>query len=405
MGGYNRGLVLETIRTHTGCSRVEVAHRTGLTAQAVSNIVRRLIADGLIAEDGRGESTGGKPRTRLRLRPNAGYAVGVQIDPGELSFVLIDLGGRVRSRARRRVSPQMTPADALDRIAVAVPQLVGRAAIDAKNLMGIGVACPGPIDYRTGSILDPPNLPRWGKVPLADDLSERIGLPVTLDNDTTAAAIGERWSGGAADVASFVFIYMGTGIGGGVFLDGQVYRGSTTNAGEIGHVCIDPDGPECRCGSRGCLEATCSPAATIARIRRLSARRRNTLGLSFESAEVETDYERVCRAAAAGQPAARHAVEQSATALAVGVQSLVNVLDPDLVVLGGWGVRQVGDIFRDKIRAAVRHHCLARRQQRVRIAISAAGRDAAPIGAASLVFHDAYAPHFSGSNGSRQARA
>ncbi|MGP3962490.1 ROK family transcriptional regulator [Nonomuraea sp. 3N208] len=373
IGSYNRAVVLEAIQASDGISRVQIAARTRLTAQTVSVIVRRLLEEGLVVEDGSAPSSGGKPRTILRVDPGAGYAVGVHFDPKEISCVLADLAGRPVARSRLAVRTGLRPEAVIRQMARAARRILREAEVPDGKVLGVGLACPGPLDG-DGVMVSPPRLPGWEQAPIKQLLREHTRFPVTVDNDATAAAIGERWAGIARTTPSFAYLYLGTGIGGGIFLDNQVYRGRSMNAAEFGHITVEPDGPECYCGNRGCVEAVCCPSA-------------------IEAAMGGRDtHAAICAAAARGESAARLVIERVAQRLADAAVSVVNMLDIDLLVLGGPALREVGEIYREVIAAAVASRALARRLHTVRVETSPIAADAAAIGAASLVFHATYAP-------------
>ena len=397
VGSYNQNVVLDAIRSSGATSRVELAERTGLTAQTISVIVRRLLTDGLVREDGArpssGPSGGGKPRTTLRVEPTAGYAVGVHFDPGEIAAVLVDLAGSVVAEVRREVHHSVQPEEAVALMGRAVRKVVRDAKIPQRRLLGVGLACPGPIDQDLGLVLYPPRLAGWEQVPLATLLAETTGTQVTIDNDATAAAIGERWSGVAKNVGNFIYVYMGTGIGGGLFLSNQVYRGPYRNAAEIGHISVAPDGPECYCGNRGCLEAVACPAAMVADAHRLLAQGGGgALAEAYAKDPVSVDHEAVCLAAAEGDPLARSVVDKTAGYLSDVAVSVANVLDVELMVLGGPALGAVGEIYRAAVAEALARRPIARRVHQVPVSLSPAGSSAGAIGAASLVFHRSYAP-------------
>ncbi|MFC4111284.1 ROK family transcriptional regulator [Nonomuraea zeae] len=373
VGSYNRAVVLEAIQASDGISRVQIAHRTRLTAQTVSVIVRRLLQEGLVVEDGSVPSSGGKPRTILRVDPAAGYAIGVHFDPNEISCVLADLAGRPVARLHLPVRQGLRPAAVIGQMARAARRMLREAGVPDGKVLGVGLACPGPLDA-DGVMVSPPRLPGWDQVPIKSVLQRDTRFPVTVDNDATAAAIGERWAGIARSTPSFAYLYLGTGIGGGIFLDNQVYRGRSLNAAEFGHITVEPDGPECYCGNRGCVEAVCCPSAIEA-----------AMGDRLAHAAI-------CAAAAAGEPEARRVIERVAGRLADAAVSVVNMLDIDLLVLGGPALREVGEIYREVIARAVSSRPLARRLHAVRVETSPIAADAAAIGAASLVFHATYAP-------------
>jgi hypothetical protein len=260
VGRYNRAVVLDQIQRADGISRREIAQHTGLTAQTVSGIVRKLLDEGIVREDGasRGGS-GGRPRTTLRINPDAGSAVGLHFDPAELTCVVVDLLGRPLATKRRPAPPGAAPADVVAAMADLVRDVLAEADVPRSRVLGLGLASPGPIDQDLGIVVAPPRLVNWTRVPIKQMLSEATGLPVTIDNDATAAAIGERWAGAGRGVANFAYFFFGTGVGGGLVLNHQVYRGGSLNAAEFGHTSVLEDGPPCYCGNRGCLETLVSP--------------------------------------------------------------------------------------------------------------------------------------------------
>jgi predicted NBD/HSP70 family sugar kinase len=415
VGSYNQNVVLDTIRSAGAISRVELAGRTGLTAQTISVIVRRLLDGGLVREDGArppagpaGGARGGKPRTQLRVEAAAGYAVGVHFDPVRISAKLVDLSGHSVADARYEIHESVKPEAAAALMAKAVRKVVRDGRIPPKRILGVGLACPGPIDQDRGLVLYPPQLSGWERVPLERLLCESTGYDVVLDNDATAAAIGERWSGLAMATGNFVYVYMGTGIGGGLFLSNQVYRGPFRNAAEIGHVMVERDGPECYCGNRGCLEAVARPSAMVAEAHDLLAKSDSgagaqagatvdgggvsALAADFARDPRLVDHAALCAAAAQGDPLARRVVDRVAGHLADVAVDLANILDIELIVLGGPALGPVGEIYRAAAAEAVTKRAMARRIHQTAVRLSRTGGDAGAIGAASLVFHRAFAP-------------
>ncbi|MEU6368414.1 ROK family transcriptional regulator [Streptomyces sp. NPDC046931] len=353
---HNTALVLDLLRTagEAGISRLELAERTGLTPQAVSKITARLRADGLAAEAGRRASTGGKPRTVLRLVPEAGYAVGLHLDRDELRAVLCDLTGAVVAERRAPldlgagaeavVEGAAREVEALLAGAAGTPGVDGRgpaavadgrgpeavtdgrrpgswadaevrdvpSAPPAPNLrlpsphpsaipspiplpvLGVGVALPGPLDHLHGVLHRVTGFPEWDGFPLRDALARRLGMPVVVDKDTNAAALGFALDGAVGgEYASFAYLHLGTGLGAGLVIGGAVHRGARTGAGEFGHQVVQLDGPPCGCGDRGCIEALCLAAV------------------------------------------ARGDVAEAARILGAGAANLAGLLDIDLVLLGG----------------------------------------------------------------------
>lgn len=388
---YNEQVVLELIRINGGTSRVEIAERTGLTAQTASNIVRRLLAKDLIVEGDKAVSKdSGKPRVGLEINPGAGYALGVQIDCNDISLVTMDLAGNVIATSERRTLQERGPDGIIEDVARLVEDSLLETVLDPEKVLGLGVCCPGPLDHQTGVVYDPPNLWGWEEVPLKERLEQKTGLPVLIDNDATASAIGERWSGGAQGVQDFAFIYVGVGIGAGLFVGNQLLRGSSSNAGEFGHTTVNVHGPECFCGRRGCVEVYCAPGSVASRVMtRLDQGEESVLSHMVRE---DLTFREVGEAALAGDTLSREEVEYSSELLGQGVVNLVNTLDLELVVLGGRGLGQAAGIYAEKIEKVLRATTLARELREVRVELSAHGVNAGPVGAAASILHTTYNP-------------
>ncbi|GGY52079.1 transcriptional regulator [Streptomyces tanashiensis] len=320
---HNAALVLDLLRTagEAGISRLELAERTGLTPQAVSKITARLRAEGLAAEAGHRASTGGKPRTVLRLEPSAAYAVGVHLDRDELTALVTDLAGTVLEVRRRPVDLGAGAGPVLDAVTEEVRALLGTAPTGGSGavapggsrtvpaggrVLGVGVAMPGPLDHRAGVPGRVTGFPEWAGHPVRDELAARLGLPVVLDKDTNAAALGLALRPAAP--GSFAYVHLGTGLGAGLVLGGAPLRGDRTGAGELGHQTVQLDGEPCGCGGRGCLEVLC-----------LAAVARGELG-------------------------------EAARILGTGAANLVRLLDIDQVLLGGRVVLAAPEVFADGVR-------------------------------------------------------
>ncbi|MDA5285799.1 MULTISPECIES: ROK family transcriptional regulator [unclassified Streptomyces] len=307
--GHNEAVLLGLLRAAgpPGLGRAELADRAGLTPQAVSKIAARLAADGLVADAGRGPSTGGKPRTLMRLVPGARHAVGVHLDRDELRAVRVDLAGSVVGSLRAPLDFGAGPEPVVDAVLDAVVRVCGRAG--TPPLVGVGVAAPGPLDWRSGVLGRVTGFPNWAGFPLREVLAGRLGLPVVLDKDTNAAVATGGPGGPGAGTS--VYLHVGTGLGAGLRLDGEIYRGARSAAGEFGHQVLRLDGPPCRCGGRGCLEVLCLDAV------------------------------------------ARGDLPEAARILGEGAANLVALLDVDRVLLGGRVVDADPDVFVTGVRAAL----------------------------------------------------
>ncbi|MEV8511889.1 ROK family transcriptional regulator [Dactylosporangium sp. NPDC051484] len=389
-------MVLDQIQLADGTSRVEIAELTGLTPQTVSGIVRRLIDEGIVREDGARSSSGGKPRTVLRINADAGRAVGLHFDPVELACVVVDLLGRPLVTKRRPTPPSIDPAGATAAMAGLVEEVLAQAGVGRDQVLGVGLATPGPIDQSLGEVISPPQLSDWTRVPLKQMVADATGLPVTLDNDATAAAIGERWAGAGRGVANFAYFFLGTGVGGGLVLGHQVHHGGSMNAAEFGHTSVTQSGPPCYCGNRGCLEGYINPAALVADAhRRLAAGTESALTRAFRKDPSTVDHGALCRAAAAGDELASGVIGRAAEHLATVAVNVVNIVDVELIILGGHGIRHVESQFRQAVLRALGERAIARRIRRVDVALSPLGDDAAVVGGATLVLHSTFSPQVS----------
>lgn len=399
VGRYNRAVVLDQIQLADGVSRVEIAQQTGLTPQTVSGIVRRLLDEGIVREDGASRvASGGKPRTMLRLNAEAGSAVGLHLDPIELTCSVVDLRGRPLVVKKRPTPPSIDPSHVVTAMAELVAEVLDEADVPRDKVLGLGLAAPGPIDQELGMIVAPPQLAHWTRVPLQRMLSSATRLPVTLDNDATAAAVGERWSGAGKGVANLAYFFFGTGIGGGLILNHQVYRGGSLNAGEFGHSSVLADGPECYCGNRGCLERLVNPSAIVAEVhRRLVGRPRGESELShaFDRDPASVDHASIRLAAAAGDPVAAAVIDEAAEHVASVAVSIANFIDVDLIVLGGHGIQHVESRYVDVVASALATRPLSRSIRAVEVKASPLGMDAAVVGGAALVLNSTYSPQLS----------
>lgn len=395
---YNEQVVLETIREKTEISRVEVARKTGLSPQTVSNIVGRLLDYGLVKESGKGPSNGKRPRVLLKIDASAGYAVGVQIDNDETTLVLVNLSGQVVARTRCTTLREDGTRTLIDGIARSVNELLEMIPIDRQRVIGVGVASPGPLDFNKGivfnPVFNPPPLPEWREVHLKEELENKIGYPVIVDRDATAAAIGERWAGGAQGVHSFALVFMHpTGVGAGFFLEDRVYRGVATMAGAIGHTTLEPDGLQCFCGNRGCLELYCSPQAVcLSTKERLKRGEKSSLGTLFEENVEHLTFDAIRQAGLQGDVLALQELRKSGRLLGIGIANMVNTMDVELIVLGGKSFQDVGHIYQQEVEKLLNERMIASEWRRTSVQLSMATEDAGAVGAASLILHSAYAP-------------
>lgn len=236
---YNYRIVLETIRLHGPCSRADIARSTSLTAQTVSNIVRELMDAGLVLKDGQRQEGRGAPATTLKINPDSAFSIGLDFDRDHLTGVLLDFSGKVRERVHYDLDFP-NPDEALTLMVQTAEALAADETIPSERISGIGVGFPGPLDISEGtvanSVVNPKRFPGWDNVPVARTLQQELSAPIFLENNATAAAVGERWYGAGQEIDTFFYVYFGSGLGGGIVLEGSPFEGHTGNAGELGYL-------------------------------------------------------------------------------------------------------------------------------------------------------------------------
>ena len=381
---HNASLVLDLVRREEGVSRVEVALRTGLTAQAISKIVARLAREGLVRQATVRAGVVGKPRMGLHLVGGARHALGVQVDRGVLRVALLDLRGTVVDRAREDLPARVPPPQLVRRITRTCRALLARAGVANRSVLGLGVGFVGPLDHRDGVIHDANHMPGWHDIPLRSMVERATGLPTLVDKDTSVAVLAERWLRGGA-LRDAALLYIGSGIGAGFLLGEEVHRGSRTNAGEFGHTIVKPFGPLCACGRRGCLEVFCSPAAVVERVRR---RRRGRPGAGSPpswNAALALEFASICAQASQGEPVARAELTCAARLLGAAIVDLVQLLDLEHVVFAGPAVASAGRVYIAEAQRALETQLQRPDWLRVTLSTSTLEEDLIPFGAALLV--------------------
>lgn len=385
VGDYNQVVVLEAIRHRPeGLSRVEIALQTGLSAQAVSNICRRLLQSGLVVEAGKQVGGPGKPRTLLQLSPERCYAVGLHLDPAVATVVLLDLLGHVVARGYHPLTAGAPPDDVLAALASDVDALITTSGVERSRIAGLGIAAPGPVDNRAGAVVDPPNLPGWHRVLVRDAVAAATGLPVLLDKDVVAAAVAEVWAGGVGVSGNAAFLYLGTGTGAGLVLRGEVYRGPSGNAGEVRHLGA---GHGTSSAWSGDLSELASPAHLVREARRAGL---PCAGAADEP--VTAAFAGVCALARAGHPEAVELVDGLAQRVAQAATQLVDLLDLEQVVFGGPLWPHLRDPLLRAVPPVVAASAAARDIHPVEVRGTLLGDDVAAVGAGCLVLEDAFTP-------------
>ena len=380
---------MDLIRSSGPISRVELAEKTGLTQATISTLVRTLLTEDIIVESGRGESTGGKPRMFLELNPASRLGIGVHIGQDYITYIIADLRGHVVGRRRVEGPGDTSPLTVVSRMTRDIEALIADSGADRSSIVGMGIATPGPLDRTAGTVRNAPSLETWSDFPIRRALVSTTGFHCEFDNDATAAAIGEYWLGATEGYANYASVYMGSGIGSGIVMDGTIYQGVSSNVGEIGHVTVDAKGLQCPCGNIGCLELYASPRIVVAQAADAAARGDLDIPLTGVISE---DFAALGTAAMEGDPTALRLIQDSAHYVASAVISMVNLLDLQLIVLAGSAFSSAGGFYVDIIREALSRRAMARAIHPVEVRLSVNGNDAAALGAATLVLQDRLSP-------------
>lgn len=354
----NQNLVLNLIRHYEGVSQSTIAHLSSLSPATVSGITAELIASGLVYEVGIAESTRGRRPTLLRLNKEAGFVVGVKLMEHAVVSVLTDLDANVLSS---RTTPlqqdttapstnrSYTPAHVLATVGDAIDATLAQSHVERGRVCGIGVGVSGLVDSKAGVYRFSSSFPGWSDISFATPLSARFGLPVYVENDVATLTIAEQWFGSGHGLEHFAVVTVGRGIGAGIVTNGRLCRGARGGAGEIGHTTLQPDGPHCQCGKRGCLEALAADGAVVRRVQAEIDGGRYTALRAVSSLTLDT----IIAAADAGDDVARQVLAESGHWLGIGVANLINTFSPQLVIISGEGVR-AGTWRLDTMRAALR---------------------------------------------------
>jgi predicted NBD/HSP70 family sugar kinase len=379
MRTQNATLLLQLIWRERQLSRADLARSTGLSPSTVSAIVADLEHAGLVREIGAGASRGGRRPVLVGFRDDAYALVGVELGATHVAVVLTDLRGSVRAFRDVHVAVRDDPAGALAAARRLIDECLTAERVSRRRVVGIGVAVPSPVHPRRPGKLSPLILPAWRDHDVEAELASAFGVPVLVDNDANLGALSERFWGAGAGGEDLTYIKIATGIGSGHIINGALYRGSGGTAGEIGHIAIDPSGPQCVCGLRGCLATLIGSEALLERARKAWGRRKKSPAIADIVGGVR-----------AGDPVARELVDEVGHYLGIAVAGLLNLLNPAVVVLGG-ELTSVGDLLLDPLRASIRSRALSTSVAETRIVSSWLGERSIAVGAATLVLEAALA--------------
>jgi predicted NBD/HSP70 family sugar kinase len=352
----NLGVVLQHVARSGARSRARIAAESGLTRGTVSSLVSELIDLQLVRETGEDERPGrvGRPAQTLELQDSVA-AVGLEVNVDYLAVCVEDLTGTVRYERRVHTDNRRSaPGPVLTRLARMAQQAIDVTDREGLLTAGIAVAVPGVVEVKTGTLLRAPNL-GWSEIAIADELRRRVGpMPVRVDNEANLAALAEHWQGAAQGLRSFICVFGEVGVGAGIFVDGELFRGAHGFGGEFGHMIVERNGALCACGSLGCLETLVGQEAIAERA-----------GIPVASGgRARSVTEKLVRGAAAGDPQVLRSLEEAGQFLGIGLAAAVNLLDVDAVVLGGcfgplspWLERAVREALDERVLSAAWSRC------------------------------------------------
>lgn len=374
----NRARALWELYMNGPLTRQEVGVAAGVSPATVSNLVGELLEQGVVIEVGLEDSNGGRPRGLLQVNPEYGFVVGV--DVGETAFLveLFDLSMKVRaSHVSTTELSRLDPQDVVDRVHEGIASVIAQAGVRSEQILGVGVGVPGLVEHGQDAVVHGQSV-GWDAVPLGAMLRKGMDLPLLIDNGAKTLGQAEKWFGAARGSDNAIIVLLGIGVGTSIISNGELYRGSTSSAGEWGHTTVMVDGRQCRCGAVGCLEAYVGAEAIVARYDELKRR-----PVEVNPRDLEDQVAAIVSAKPSDKAAAK-VLDETATYLGAGIADLVNLFNPERVVVGGWLGQLLSDSLLPRIREAAARHALRLPFSHVAILKAELGKDAVALGAATL---------------------
>jgi predicted NBD/HSP70 family sugar kinase len=368
----NRSVLLTSLYFDQPRSRQDLSEATGLSPASVSNVTRDLIHEGIVVEAGWVDSDGGRPRALLRINPDYGYVIGVDVGETRVRVELFDLMVTERAKADYPLAPREHGVDVIvGAIVTGLATVVANAGIDASRVLGVGVGVPGIVEHGPEVLVHGQTF-GWEAAPLERLLRSGTGLPLDIDNGAKTMGQAEMWFGAGRGAQHAVVCLIGSGAGASIITNGRAHRGSTSSAGEWGHTTVSVGGRGCRCGSRGCLEAYVGAEAVLDRY-----------GLPLPGDDQESALAALINSYGTS-PSAAKVLDDTALYLGVGIANLINLFNPERIILGGWAGLLLGDRLLLAIRAVAGQHSLRHPFVETLIELGQLGPDAVALGAATL---------------------
>ncbi|WP_162583521.1 ROK family protein [Variovorax sp. PBS-H4] len=378
--------LLETTFWSAGGSRHAMAERLGFSKSKANALIAGLVEQGLLAEAGLQRSSGGRRAENLQLNEGLGVLVGVDIGATSLDVAVLRPDLSVLAQHGEPADVREGPGVVLARVRALMRELLGGCGFGPKQVIGIGIGVPGPVNFEVGQLVNPPLMPAWDSFSIRDYLREDYAAPVFVDNDVNLMALGELWRL-KRSLSDFLVIKVGTGIGCGIVCHGEVYRGAAGSAGDVGHICVDQEGPLCHCGNLGCVEAMAAgPAITRMAVQAAEAGESRALAERLR-AQGRIDAVDVGQASRAGDAAANAIVQRAGQLIGQMLASIVNFFNPSHVFIGG-GITRIGPLFLAALRQSVYQRSLALSTRHLEIQYTPLGAQAGLVGAGVLAMHE-----------------
>ncbi|MCM0676412.1 ROK family transcriptional regulator [Micromonospora phytophila] len=372
----NRSALLSKLFLDGPLTRQDLVRSTGLSQPAVSNVVGDLIDEGLVVEAGAAESDGGRPSMMLRVAPRFAFVVGVDVGETRVRVELFDFAMVLLASVEYPLDPARTePARVAGHVLAGIEAVTAQARVAPTDVLGVGIGVSGVVQQGAEAVVHAQAL-GWDRVPLERLIAAGTDLPLHMDNGAKTLGQAEMWFGAGRGARHAVFALVGSGVGAAVVTNGVTYRGASSSAGEWGHTTLVYGGRACRCGARGCLEAYVGAEAIIDRYR--EARRGRAVPGEDEESQLSALVE-----AAGSSATARRVLDETAAYLGAGVANLINLFNPERVVLGGWAAMALGDLL-PAIREAAGRQALRQPYEQASIELCRLGVDAVALGAATL---------------------
>jgi glucokinase-like ROK family protein len=381
---HNLSTTLNLIRDRGSITRAEIIHITKLSAPTISSLVNILIESGFVREGGIGLSSGGRKPVVLEFNYDVRKILGIDMGSTHITIVLMNLKGEVSQRFSHHIDVLTKPKDVLSIISIAVKEILTKAGLTGRDLLGIGYTVPAPlVNEKTGEFITY-YMPAWENIHCVSSITDVVDAPIFFENDANAAAIAEKWWGCGLGYDNLVYIKLGTGVGSGIMINGDIYKGFDGTAGEIGHTTIEADGRTCRCGNHGCLESYIGIQGILS-----DARHALKKDLNWKDNLADLDVKGVVRAAREGNQECEKIITTAGWYLGIGLANIINLVNPGLLILGG-DLAEAGQMLLEPARRSLVERTVGFNTRTENLVIGEMGSNAVAIGAATLVILNSF---------------